>query len=59
MDELVSIRQSTASVLQRNEEGETMDMKSMMPKHEVKIAELESTSEEAIEAQFLHRLHAR
>ena len=34
-------------------------MRSMIPTHEVKAAELEYTDEEAIEAQFLHRLHAR
>lgn len=59
MDELVSIRRSTASVLIRNENGDQISMKSMMPKHTVKTAELVYTNEEAVEAQFLHRFHAR
>lgn len=59
MDELISIRRSTASILLRNDEGDKVDMRSMMPTHEVKTAELEYTDEEAIEAQFLHRLPVR
>ena len=59
MDELVSIRRSTASSLIRNESGDQISMKSMMPKHVVKTAELVYTNEEAVEAQFLHRYHAR
>ena len=40
LDELISIRRSTASVLRRNEDAETVDLKSMMPKHNVKTVEL-------------------
>lgn len=59
MNELVSIRRSMASVLLRNDKGDKVDMRSMMPTHEVKTAELQYTDEEAIEAQFLHRLLAQ
>ena len=59
MDELISIRRSTASILLRNDNGDKVDMRSMMPTHEVKTAELLYTAEEAIEAQFLHRLHTQ
>lgn len=59
MDELISIRRSTASILTRNKEGDTTSMRSMMPKHQVKTADLEYNAEEAVEAQFLHRIHAR
>ena len=59
MDELVSIRRSTASILKQNEEGDTTSMRSMMPKRQVRNADLEYTAEEAVEAQFLHRSHAR
>lgn len=59
MDELLCIRRSTASILTRNEAGDQTSMRSMMPKHQVKTADLEYTAEEAVEAQFLHRIHAR
>ena len=59
MDELVSIRRSTAPVLSRHENGDKVEMRSMMPTHEVKTAELNYTDEKAIEAQFLHRIQAR
>ena len=59
MDELVSIRRSTASILIRNESGDQISMRSMMPKHVVKKAELTYSDKEAVEAQFLHGYHAR
>ena len=40
MDKPVSVRRSTASVLMRNDKGDKVDMRSMMPTHQVKIAEL-------------------
>ena len=59
MDELVSIRRSTASVLHVNDTGDTIELKTMMPPHTVKTVELNYTAEEATEAQWFHRLFAR
>lgn len=59
MNELISIRKSTASILTRNKEADTISLRSIMPKHQVKTADLEYNAEEAVEAQFLHRIHAR
>lgn len=59
MDELLSVRRSTASVLKRNEEGDTVSLRSMMPKHHVRTVELSYDEEEETEAQWLHRLAAR
>ena len=60
MDELISIRRSTASVLPRDfEKTEFVELKTMMPKHIVKTVELEYKKEEAAEAQWLHRQFSR
>lgn len=59
MDELVSIRRSTASILKVNDKGDTIELKTMMPPHTVKTVELNYTAEEATEAQWFHRLFAR
>ena len=40
MDELVSIRRSTASILTRNEKGDTTSMRSITAKHQVKTVGL-------------------
>ena len=59
LDNLVSIRRSTASVLKTSEDGEDVSLKSMMPKHKVETVELKFNDEEAIEHQWFHRVHAR
>ncbi|KAL8976770.1 MAG: hypothetical protein Q9205_007295 [Flavoplaca limonia] len=59
LDELVTIRRSTASILYRTEGGEKIELKNMMPKHQVKTVQLSYTDEEACEAQWFHRNNAR
>ena len=59
LDLLISVRRSTASVLHAKENGEKIELKTMMPKHEVKTVELRYTDEEAIEHQWFHRIYAR
>jgi hypothetical protein len=59
MSELIMIKRSTSSVLLRNSEGDTTSMRSMMPIHEVKTVELSYLPEEEVEAQWVHRAHAR
>ena len=59
MDEMVSIRRSPASVLVRNEQGDTTLLKAMMPKHKVKTVELRYEGEEEVEAQCMHRVFVR
>ena len=58
MDELIMIRRSTASILKFNNDIE-IPMISMMPSHDVRTVQLSYTPEEAVEAQWVHRLHAR
>ena len=59
LDELIAIRRSPASELVRNEKGERVSLKSMMPKHVVKTVELSYDEEEELEAQCFHRVYAR
>ena len=59
LDELIAIRRSLASELVRNEKGEKVSLKSMMPKHVVKTVELSYDDEEELEAQCFHRVYAR
>ncbi|KAL8646787.1 MAG: hypothetical protein Q9210_005931 [Variospora velana] len=59
LDDTVTIRRSTASVLHRSEWGGRIELKNMMPKHQVKTVELTYTDEEALEAQWFHRNNAR
>lgn len=52
IDELVSIRRSTASKIPRDyERTEFVDLRTIMPKHTVKTVKLEYRKEEAAEAQ--------
>ncbi|KAL8834745.1 MAG: hypothetical protein Q9170_003622 [Blastenia crenularia] len=59
LDDLVSIRRSTASVLHRAEGGEPIPLSTMMPKHQVKTVELEYDEDEGHEMQWFHRNNAR
>ena len=59
LDELIAVRRSPASELVRNEKGEKIVLKSMMPRHEVKTVELSYEEEEEVEAQCFHRVYAR
>lgn len=59
LDELIAIRRSPASELIRNQKGEKVSLKSMMPKHVVKTVELSYDDEEELEAQCFHRVYAR
>lgn len=52
MDELISVRRSTASVLKRNDAGDKVELKSMMPKHTVKTVNLEYDLEVLFIAAF-------
>ncbi len=59
MDELVVIRRSTSSSLILNEIGDRISLRSIMPLHEVKTVDIVYREEEAVEAQWMHRIHAR
>lgn len=51
MDDLITIRRSTASLLVLNEAGQTLSLRTMMPVHEVKTVELTMNEEEAAEIE--------
>jgi len=59
MDDLLAIRRSTASTLQKDRYGNIISLRSMMPLHEYKTVELKYRPEEAAEMQWSHRAHAR
>jgi hypothetical protein len=59
MADLLMICRSTSSYLVRNAAGETISLQSMMPMHDVKTVELSYNAEEEVEAQWVHRAHAR
>ena len=58
-DDLASIRRSVASELLKNEHGETVSMREMMPRHQVLTVDLQWQREEGLEYQVVHRAHAR
>lgn len=51
MDELISIRRSTASVLKRNDTGGIVELETMMPPHKVRTVDLSYNLKEETEAQ--------
>ena len=53
------IRRSTASILNFDKAGKKIPMKSMIPAHDVQTVSLEYRSEEAAEAEWIHRVYAR
>ncbi|KAL8752495.1 MAG: hypothetical protein Q9199_005710 [Rusavskia elegans] len=52
MDDLDSISRSTTSSLNKNESGEKISLKSMMPSHKVRTAVLQYDEDEAAEAEW-------
>jgi hypothetical protein len=59
IDNLISIRRSTASALLRNQENETISLESMMPTRTVKTVEVKYLEDEKPEMQWTHRAAAR
>lgn len=57
MDDLVSTRRSTASSLNKNESGEKISLKSMMPPHKGRTVELQYEEDEAAEAERFRQVH--
>ena len=60
IDNLVSIRRSTASVLDRGDgAGGKISLQSIMPTHEVKTVEVDYAEDEKPEMQWTHRASAQ
>ncbi|KAI4272430.1 MAG: hypothetical protein L6R38_006615 [Xanthoria sp. 2 TBL-2021] len=57
MDDLDSIRRSTTASLNKNESGEKISLKSMMPPHKVRTVELQYEEDEAAEVEWFGQVH--